>query len=212
MIQISLVIESKSIKPKIVEGIIKNRKLVEDNFEIIFTHDQRLLKLGKKYKWVPANGFWIKNPKIYEKSKMISMISSNKNFTEGHRTRLEWVSILRDQLDLFGRGFNKIKNKEEGLCDYMFSVAIENAQYKTYFTEKILDCFATGTIPIYFGAPDIGNYFNLDGIINLSKKFDISEEIYHSKIKAVKDNLERVKKMEIIEDFIWENYLNGEYE
>ena len=205
-------LESKSIKPKIVESIIKNRKLVEDNFEIIFTHDQRLLKLGKKYKWVPANGFWIKNPRIYDKSKMISMISSNKNFTEGHKARLGWVEILRDQLDLYGRGFNEIKNKEEGLCDYMFSVAIENAQYETYFTEKILDCFATGTIPIYFGAPDIGNYFNLDGIINLSKKFDISEEIYHSKIKAVKDNLERVKKMEIIEDFIWENYLNGEYE
>ena len=204
--------ESKSIQPKIVESIINNRKLVEDHFEIIFTHDQRLLKLGKKYKWVPANGVWIKNPKIYEKSKMISMISSNKNFTEGHRSRLGWVNSLRDQLDLFGRGFNEIENKEEGLCDYMFSVAIENAQYETYFTEKILDCFATGTIPIYLGAPDIGNHFNLDGIINLSTNFDVSAEIYLSKIKAVRDNLERVKKMEIIEDFIWENYLNGECE
>ena len=44
--------ESKSIQPKIFESIINNRKLVEDNFEIIFTHDQRLLKLGKN-----INGF-----------------------------------------------------------------------------------------------------------------------------------------------------------
>ena len=205
-------LESKYIQPNLVESIINNRQLVEDNYEIIFTHDQRLLDLGKKYKWVPAQGFWIKEPKIYDKSKMISMISSNKNMCEGHRLRLQWVDSIGDQLDLFGRGFNEIENKEEGLCDYMFSVAIENGQYETYFTEKILDCFATGTIPVYLGAPDIGNYFNLDGIINLSKEFDVSEELYHSKIEAVKDNLERAKRMEILEDFIWENYLSGDCE
>ena len=110
------------------------------------------------------------------------------------------MESIGDQLDLFGRGFNEIENKEEGLCDYMFSVAIENGQYETYFTEKILDCFATGTIPVYLGAPDIGNYFNLDGIVNLSEEFDVSEEIYYSKIEAVKDNLERAKKMEINND------------
>lgn len=35
----------------------------------------------------------------------------------------------------------------------------------TYFTEKILDCFTTGTIPIYQGAPDIGDYCNAEGIV-----------------------------------------------
>ena len=72
---------------------------------------------------------------------------------EGHVTRLDWVDRIGDQVDLYGRGFNEIVDKEEGLCDYRFSVAIENGQYKTYFTEKILDCFATGTIPVYLGAP-----------------------------------------------------------
>ena len=55
----------------------------------------------------------------------------------------------------------------------MFSIAIENASYETYFTEKLLDCFATGTIPVYYGAPDIGDYFNKDGIIDLSEEFDV---------------------------------------
>ena len=63
---------------------------------------------------------------------------------------------------------------------------------------------------MYLGAPDIGNYFNMDGIIKLSEEFDVSEEIYHSKINAIKDNLDRVKQMEILEDFIWLNYLQGE--
>ena len=135
------------------------------------------------------------------------MIASNKNMCEGHELRLEWVERLGDQVDLYGRGFNEITTKEEGLCDYMFSVAIENGQYETYFTEKLLDCFATGTIPVYLGAPDIGNHFNKDGIIDLSEEFDISDEIYYNKMDAIKENLEKAKSMEVLEDFIWENYL-----
>jgi hypothetical protein len=88
----------------------------------------------------------------------------------------------------------------------MFSVAIENGQYETYFTEKLLDCFATGTIPVYLGAPDIGNHFNTDGIIVLSEEFEVSEDIYYAKMDAIQDNLERAKSMEILENFIWENY------
>ena len=129
---------------------------------------------------------------------------------EGHKLRLEWIDRIGDQLDLYGRGFNEIINKEEGLCDYMFSVAIENGQYETYFTEKLLDCFATGTIPVYLGAPDIEKHFNADGIINLSDEFDVSEDIYNDKLDAIQDNLERAKKMEVLEDFIYENYLKEE--
>ena len=180
---------------------------MEQTYDIIFTHDQRLLSLGDKYKWCPAQGFWIKDPKVCEKSKMISMIASNKNMCEGHELRLEWVERLGDQVDLYGRGFNEIADKEEGLCDYMFSIAIENGQYETYFTEKLLDCFATGTIPVYLGAPDIGEYFNKDGIIDLTDEFDVSEEIYHSKMDAIKDNLERAKEMEVLEDYLYLRYL-----
>ena len=200
-------LESKFIKPGLVESIIDQRQLIEDTYDIVFTHDQRLLSLGDKFKWVPAQGFWIQEPKIYEKSKMISMISSNKRMCEGHAKRLEWVERIGDQVDLYGRGFNEIELKEEGLCDYMFSVAIENGQYETYFTEKLLDCFATGTIPVYLGAPDIGNHFNSDGIIDLTEEFEVSEEIYYSKMDAIQENLEKAKEMEILEDFIYLNYL-----
>ena len=89
----------------------------------------------------------------------------------------------------------------------MFSIAIENGNYETYFTEKLLDCFATGTIPVYLGAPDIGEYFNKDGIIDLTDEFDVSEEIYYSKMDAIKDNLERAKEMEVLEDYLYLRYL-----
>ena len=144
----------------------------------------------------------------FMKSKIISMISSNKKMCEGHIHRLEWVNKIGDQVDLYGRGFNEIKLKEDGLCDYMFSVAIENSRDDNFFTEKILDCFATGTIPVYYGCPNIDEYFNRDGIINLSEEFEVSDEIYYSKMDAIKDNFERVKQWENAEDYIWINYLN----
>jgi len=201
-------LESKYITPQIVDQVKMFPEKYLETFDAIFTHNQELLKIDSKFKWCPAQGFWIKEPKIYEKSKMISMIASNKRMCEGHRLRLQWVERIGDQVDLYGRGFNEIALKEEGLCDYMFSVAIENGQYETYFTEKLLDCFATGTIPVYLGAPDIGNYFNKDGIIDLTDQFDVSEEIYYSKMDVIKENLEKAKEMEILEDFIYLNYFN----
>lgn len=200
-------LESKFITPDIVDDIKENYLKYFDVFKYIFTHNKELLNLDGRFKWCPANGYWINDAKIYPKTKMISFITSDKNLTEGHNIRLEWVKKIGDQVDLYGRGFNEIENKEEGLCDYMFSVVVENGFYESYFTEKILDCFATGTIPVYLGTPDIGNFFNKDGIIDLSNEFDVSGEIYYSKMNAILENLEKVKEIEVLEDFIYKNYL-----
>jgi hypothetical protein len=92
----------------------------------------------------------------------------------------------------------------------MFSVTIENDIYETYWSEKILDCFATGTIPIYLGSPDIGDFFNMEGIILLTDDFDINSlsiDEYNSRIPAIKDNLNRVLNYDIIEDIIYNKWI-----
>jgi hypothetical protein len=203
-------LESKFIKPGVFSSFQRNYFDYLRVYDAIFTHSEELLALDPKFKWAPAQGFWIQEPKIYDKSKMISMIASNKQMTLGQKLRLKWVEMIGDQVDLYGRGFNEIALKEEGLCDYMFSVVVENGFYNSYFTEKILDCFATGTIPVYLGSPDIDRYFNMDGIIRLTDEFDVSEELYYSKMDAIKDNLEIAKQYEVIEDFIYLNYFKGE--
>tara|TARA_R110002051_G_C8740195_1_gene498962 strand:+ start:770 stop:1576 length:807 start_codon:yes stop_codon:yes gene_type:complete len=203
-------LESKYITPDVVEQVKKDHTRYTDTFDLIFTHNQELLELHEKFKFVPGCGFWIKEAKIYPKSKLVSMISSNKTMCMGHIQRLQWVALLRDKVDLYGRGFQEIESKEEGLCDYMFSVAIENGEYDAYFTEKLLDCFATGTIPVYVGAPYIGDHFNMDGIIMLESPDQIdelSEEMYLSRLDAVRDNLEIAKTMEVPEDYIYREYL-----
>lgn len=204
-------LESKPIVPDLFQFLRNNLDTFLEKFEYIFVFEKELLKLSPKFKWVPAQGFWIREPKIYEKSKIISMITSNKVMCEGHKKRLEYVEKFKDQVDHFGNGFKWIDWKEEGLCDYMFSIAMENCEVPGYFTEKILDCFATGTIPVYLGDPTIGEHFNMDGIVTISDEFYISDELYYSKMDAIKDNLERAKKMEVLEDYIWENYLKEKF-
>lgn len=200
------IIEPKDLQQNIYNDVKNNLDNYINEFEMIFSHDEELISLHEKIKPV-IGGFWIKKPKIHSKNKLISMISSNKNFLSGHSKRLEWIEKLRNKVDLFGKGFNEIEYKEDGLNDYMFSVAVENTEYSHCISEKILDCFATGTIPVYLGSPSINNFFNEDGIIKLTDHFEISPEIYYSKKYAIEDNLERVLQYEITEDYIYNNYL-----
>jgi hypothetical protein len=203
-------LESANIYPEIIEDVNRNYLHYVRVYDAIFTHNQALVNLHPKFKFAPLQGSWITEPKLYEKSKLVSMICSNKVMCTGHEYRLSWAQKLHEKVDFYGRGFNEIQNKEEGLMDYMFSVAIENASYATYFTEKIQDCFATGTIPVYYGAPDIGKFFNPKGIITLNDDFDIgllTPEMYYDRLDAVKENLEIVKSFVINEDYIYKIYL-----
>jgi len=201
--------ESRAIVPNLVEFVIQNADQLLDTYESIFTHDQRLLKLHDKFKWTPAYGLYIEKPRLPEKKKLLSMITSNKTMTKNHMFRNYLANHWKDKLDLYGRGYNEIETKDEGLSDYMFSVAIENDCYETYFTEKITDCFALGTIPVYLGTPDIGDHFNADGIIILDRDFDIknlTEELYRVKLDIVKENFERVLQYDVLEDWIYKEY------
>lgn len=206
-------LESRSVYPHLAEKIKMNVRRYVNTFDLIFTHDQELLRLGPKFKFVPAQWSWIDEPNIREKTKLVSMISSSKNFFAGHSYRLKWVDRLKDDLDLYGRGFNEIDKKEKGLDDYMFSVAIENGVYRTYFTEKIIDCFLTGTVPVYYGTPDIGDHFNADGIITLREDFCVDQltpELYESKKEAIEENFQTALDIGVLEDYIYRNYLRGD--
>jgi hypothetical protein len=87
------------------------------------------------------------------------------------------------------------------LYDSQFHIAIENTSIKDYFTEKILDCFKTKTVPIYFGCTNIGDYFNTSGILiarNLDQVIDscngLKTDTYPTMTNAIEDNYERVKR------------------
>ena len=63
--------------------------------------------------------------------------------------------------------------KEIVFGDTQFGVAIENFSHRGWFSEKILDCFLLKTIPIYWGCSNIGDYFDIDGIIPFNNVDDL---------------------------------------
>ena len=203
-------LESKQIIPQYYQWIIDNYEFVTSRVDGIFSCDKELCAKYPKIFYSIINAVpWVQDRKVHEKTKLVSMIASNKRMCEGHARRLQFVDKFRDKLDFYGRGFNEISCKEDGLRDYMFSVGIENAVYDTYFTEKLTDCFACGTIPIFYGCKGVTEYFNEDGIIFLDDDFDLSmltKDLYYSKMDVIKDNFERSINFPVAEDYLYLNY------
>jgi hypothetical protein len=82
------------------------------------------------------------------------------------QNEIEIPTMFHTSLKAFLGATNPLPNGEkESLFYSAFHVCIENQSVKHYFTEKLIDSFLTYTLPIYWGCPNIGNYFNLDGMI-----------------------------------------------
>jgi hypothetical protein len=208
----ALILESSAIIPHLIQHISQNISEIEKKYELIFTHDERLLNMSNKMRLVIPNAVpWVKDRGIHKKTKLISMIASIKTMCPGHNYRQSIAGKFQNKLDLFGSGRSTfIETKEQGLNDYYFSIAMENDNYPNIFCEKITDCFATGTIPIFWGTPTIGKFFNPNGIIMLTDDFkieDISIDLYNSKMEYIKENYERAINMLTAEDFFYLNYI-----
>jgi hypothetical protein len=210
------------LEPPVINGehqinAIKNFK----NFKYIFSSIKELSNSIDNFIYIPIGGTWMRDEdiKIHEKTKNISTIFSWKTWNHGHRLRHTIYQQFKDtnKIDFYGSGCdNPIDFKVDGLKNYRYSIVIENSIESDYFTEKLLDCFLTGTIPIYWGTKNIENYFDVNGVIfindesNLSSIInDLTDELYNSKLESIKTNFESAKKYihpeKLIENFLNEN-------
>ena len=98
-----------------------------------------------------------------EKTKLLSVISSDKAFTRGHIDRIRFVNKLKEhfgnRLDVFGRGSNPFDDKYEVLAPYKYHIVIENSSEPYYWTEKLGDCYLAESFPFYHGCTNVGDYF-----------------------------------------------------
>ncbi len=203
--------ESNTIIGSYYDWCKNNIKTLKEKFITIFTHDVELAKLSDIFTLTQCSmKSIITEPAIYNKTKLVSMIASSKAMCPAHLYRQEIIKKFSDKCDHFGSGFNFLEKKIDGLKDYCFSIAMENATYSNMITEKLTDCFATGTIPIYYGIKNIEDFFNPDGIIVLDDNFrieDLSFELYYSKMDAIIDNFERCNNILVAEDYIYKNFI-----
>ena len=97
--------------------------------------------------------------------------------------RLNFIEELNKykKIDMGGKYNNNIdgpiKNKIEFFKDYKFSIAMENTNGDGYISEKIIDSFISGTIPIYYGSYMIDEYINPKSYILIKGPEDMKEKI-----------------------------------
>ena len=207
--------ESSEIISNLIMSVTSNKDVLKLRYKHIFTNDKRIINIDPnffKYNPPASNMPWIKTPHIFEKTKLCSYITSFKKFTSGHIKRMELFEQLKNNPQIkdhiYGRDYNFIPDKLDGLKDYMFSIVIENSIYPKYYTEKITDCFATGTVPIYYGDRSIGEDFDLNGIIFIEdlESFDLlTPELYFSMLPSINNNFKNLQKLKTADDFIYES-------
>lgn len=212
--KVAWILEPRAIHGHVYEWIEANNRL----FDYVLTFDKNLLSKGENYLYYPHGRCWINDFKDFKgkKENKVSIVASSKNFAEGHKLRHTVIKEYQEDIDVFGYGYNPVDSKTEALAPHKFSITIENCRQPGYWTEKIVDCFATKTIPIFWGDSDINNYFDKDGIIYFN---DINElgkilkdlkvngdKIYADKKDAIDRNFELVEDYRIPEDWMYNKY------
>ena len=220
--------ESEGIVPEDY-NIFRKHKGLESDFTAIFTYSEKVLNEVSNAKFLPScatvwygteRGGGTLDDRVFErKTRNISIVSSAKCMCELHAFRITAARLCRSEglADAFGTfDGGKMVKIADTLAEYRYSIAIENFVSPYFFTEKITNCFAAMTVPIYLGSSRIGDYFNEDGIIRLSPKDDIRKVIsqcgardYESRIEAIKDNYKRALAYRNIYDMMYDKYLRG---
>lgn len=147
--------------------------------------------------------------KKYNLSFIASYNPNNPSYLYELRTKLA-LDLLQTNLDfhIYGNYWpildqrikGSVLNKKDALIDYKYSIAIENSREKNYITEKFIDCFLCGSIPIYYGCPNIKEVYpqesfielpdlNINSIFNIIEKQDynlnILKNIYFKKFNII---------------------------
>ncbi len=144
----------------------------------------------------------VKKYQNYPKEKFCNFIASNHKAKE----RIDFVKKLmkKREVDCLGSVLNNVvvdninkkdkvgryidwrKEKLEIIKEYKFTIAFENEKSYNYVTEKIYQPFVAGSIPIYWGAPNVEKFFNSKCFINVNN-FNSYDEVIDEIIKIDQD-------------------------
>lgn len=172
--------------PKYCDYVFYHKPEIFKTNNVIFSPSVMLHHLWNKpqrgeIQWQENNTQNIINNKV-EKNKKLSIIISNREGEPQYNLRQNLVKLLLKSdidFDMYGLGWNLddrrykgyLSNKIDGLLNYEFSICMENSREDGYITEKFNDAILCGTVPLYYGAPDVDKHYP-----NSSEYLDISSK------------------------------------
>ena len=149
----------------------------------------------------------------YNKKKFCAAVISNYFFKDYFRLDFIKKLNLYKKVDMGGKFNNNvggpIKNKIQFLSEYKFSIAMENTNGDGYISEKIIESFYSGTIPIYYGNYMIDEFINPKTYILIRGYQDIDNKIKY--IKEI-DNNETLYKQIMKEKVLIDENINVKFE
>lgn len=199
---------------------------IYEKFDYILTYYEPLLRHPSgKFRKVIYGGVWLPELEwgLRPKTKCISMLYGAKMATRGHQIRHEIAHALGDRYGIDYYGFRGTpvnyspQTKLTVLKDYQFSIVCETCREDNLFTEILLDCFAVGTIPLFWGCPNISDYFDGLGILSFrsvqeleSLIRELDEHTYDYLLTFARENLRRLPPFRITEEWMVSNGVFGE--
>lgn len=168
--------EGRALHPENYERIGE----VAHTFDAIMTHDAALLAQGAPFVKTIRGGSWVALDQwgMYPKSKNVSMILSEKTQLEGHKLR-HAIADAGLPIDLYGPQHTPIGyDKSIAYKDYRFAVVVEACKEDNFFSEHLIDALAYGCVPIYWGCPNIRDYFGAQGFYHFTFMQELNDMLH----------------------------------
>lgn len=204
-------------EPQAISGLRNYMIQYSSRYAYILTFDEEVLRKCQNAVKCVFGSCWISSDEWNsvvpsEKQFKVSCITGAKGITEGHKFRID-TYMHQNEITIPHQFFigqnaplpiiennNHLGDRKFKLFDgFQFSIVIENSRQANYFTEKLIDCLITKTIPIYYGCPNIHEYFDVTGWIILDstnvdtlieKINSLTNEHYMSHIETVHKNFQ----------------------
>jgi len=161
---------------------ITGENIVPDFNSVDYAIGFNNIEFGDRYKRIPLFKFYTDDYQLaldkhinYDEGalstkKFCNFIYSNGSNVMPERDNFFELLSRYKTVDSGGRHLNNIGyfvgDKLAFQSQYKFSIAFENASSIGYTTEKILQAFSAGTVPIYYGNPEIAKDFNPKSFVN----------------------------------------------
>ena len=142
----------------------------------LYTERLRAIEFFNRYGEIDVYGRDFDGPPVLMGSRMPRAVA---RLERGARMRWEAVRPPTDPLRVAARqAFRgpRAPRKADTLGRYTFSLCYENSVLAGCIPEKIFDCFYAGTVPIYWGAPDVERWIPPECFVDM-RQFEGYEEL-----------------------------------
>ncbi len=208
--------------PGLIPQVYADAVRAVDRFDAVLTyHPDLLARPG--FRFMPYGGVWVPRAEwgMRAKTRLCSMLIGAKSATAGHRIRPAIADAVAGLgVDFYGARGEPVPygaaTKLRVLASHAFSIVGETDRLDNLFTEWLLDCFALGTVPAFWGCPNVGDYFDARGVLNFETPEQcaqlvagLSFDLYESLLPFAAENLRRVAEYAVAEDYMYRHILRA---